>query len=287
MPVKIKEILRQNRLSISFEYFPPKTPEGENQLLDTVQSLNAYQPSFVSVTYGAGGSTREGTQRLVRLLKKGTGLNIMPHQTCVGTNKEDIRAILQNYKDLGIENLLALRGDLPEGATEIPSDADFRYAVDLIRYAASWNQFSIGMSLYPEGHIHCKNLEEDIRFALMKAEAGADFGITQMFFDNDHLYRFMEKTEKAGLNLPVVCGIMPVLQFESIQRFSRLSNTSIPKRLEEGMTKAATLEDQRKFSLEYATEQVLDLMAHGFKNFHIYTLNKPELTKALLTNLGL
>ncbi|MEK7850887.1 MAG: methylenetetrahydrofolate reductase [NAD(P)H] [Deltaproteobacteria bacterium] len=286
--MKIKDILARKELSVSFEFFPPKTSDGEDQLLETVHKLKSFNPKYISVTYGAGGSTREGTRRIVKRIVEETGITTMPHLTCVGSTKEDIRAILEDYAGLGIENILALRGDLPEGMTEIPPESGgFRYASDLVGYISSLKQFSIGVAVYPEGHIQAKSLEEDIKYTKMKVDAGADFGITQMFFDNSYMYDFMDRAGKAGINIPIICGIMPVAQLEKIKKFCGMCKTTIPKALEDVMCKADCPEAEMERGMDYVTEQVQDLMKNGFKYFHIYTLNRADVVTTLFNNLGI
>lgn len=286
--MKIKEILAKKELCISFEYFPPKTLEAENQLLETVKTLKVYKPKYVSVTYGAGGSTREGTRRIVKRVMDETGLNTMPHLTCVGSTKDDIRAILDDYKSIGIENVLAMRGDLPAGMTEIsPESGGFQHASDLVSFIKPMNHFSIGVAVYPEGHIQAKTIEDDIKYTKLKVDNGADFGITQMFFDNRYMYEFMERCEKAGINIPMICGIMPVAKHDQIKKFCSLCRTTIPKALEDQLSKAKSPEDETKIGMDYVGKQVQDLMDHGFKNFHIFTLNRSDVTITLMNNLGI
>lgn len=286
--MKIKDILAKNETCISFEYFPPKTPEAENALLDTVKRLRAYHPKYVSVTYGAGGSTRQGTRRVIKRILDETDLTAMPHLTCVGSTKDDIRAILEDYRDIGVENILAMRGDLPEGMTEIPPESGgFRYACDLVAFVKSMNCFSIGVAVYPEGHQQAASLDEDIRYTKLKVDAGADFGITQMFFDNAYFYDFMDRAARAGIDIPIICGIMPIAQFDKVKRFASMCKATIPARMEELMAKAAGDEaEMMKIGMDWATDQVADLMKSGFKFFHIYTLNRRDVAEILLDNLG-
>jgi len=286
--MKIREILAKKELSISFEYFPPKTMEGENQLLETAKQLKSYSPKYLSVTYGAGGSTREGTRRVVKRMMDETGITTMPHLTCVGSTRDEIKAILEDYRGMGIENVLAMRGDLPEGMTEIPPESGgFQHASDLVAFIKPMNQFSIGIAVYPEGHIQSKSIEEDIKYTRLKVDAGADFGITQMFFDNNYMYDFMERAEKAGINIPIICGIMPVARYDQIKKFCGLCKTTIPKKLEDVMCKADCPDDEMKRGIDYVSEQVSELMKHGFKFFHIFTLNRADVTTTLMSNLGI
>lgn len=286
--MKIKDILSKNELSISFEYFPPKTEEAENHLLETAKALKSYNPKYVSVTYGAGGSTREGTRRIVKRMMDETGVTTMPHLTCVGSTKDEIKTILEDYRGMGIENVLAMRGDLPAGMTEIPPESGgFQHASDLVSFIKPMNQFSIGVAVYPEGHIQTKSLEEDIKYTKLKVDAGADFGITQMFFDNKYMYDFMERAHKAGIDIPIICGIMPVAKYDQIKKFCSLCRTTIPATLDQRLSKATGHEDEMKIGMDFVAEQVHDLMKNGFKFFHIFTLNRTDVTTTLLNNLGI
>jgi methylenetetrahydrofolate reductase (NADPH) len=286
--MRIGDILSKKELTISFEYFPPKTAEGEDQLMETVHSLRPFNPSYVSITYGAGGSTREGTRRVVKRVMEETGLTTMPHLTCVGSTKEDIRGILEDYRGIGVENILALRGDLPEGMTEIPPESGgFQHASDLVSFISSMNHFSIGVAVYPEGHIQAGSLEEDIMYTKAKVDAGAEFGITQMFFDNSHIYQFMDRAERAGIDIPIICGIMPIAQFEKIKRFASMCKATIPKVLEERMSRAGSEEEMMKIGMDHVSEQVSDLMKNGLRFFHIYTLNRADVAVTLLKNIGI
>jgi methylenetetrahydrofolate reductase (NADPH) len=287
--VKIRDILAKDGLCISFEHFPPKTLEGEDALLDTVKQLRAFEPAYVSVTYGAGGSTREGTRRVVKRILDETGLTVMPHLTCVGSTRDQIRAILEDYRDIGVENILALRGDLPEGMTEIPPESGgFRYASELVAFTRAMDCFSIGVAVYPEGHLQAASLDEDIYYTKLKVDAGADFCITQMFFENHHLYGFMDRAARAGIDVPIICGMMPIAQFDRIKRFASLCGATIPARLEELMARTdGDHAEMMKIGMDWVTDQVADLMRNGFKLFHIYTLNRYDVAEILINNLGI
>lgn len=286
--MRIKDILAKNEPVFSFEHFPPKTAEAENALLDTVKRLKAYNPPYVSVTYGAGGSTREGTRRVVKRILDEVGTTTMPHLTCVGSSKDETRAILEDYKSIGVENILALRGDLPEGMTEIPPESGgFRFANDLVAFVKSMDSFSIGVAVYPEAHQDAPSLEVDLQHTKVKVDAGADFGITQMFFDNTHLYNFRDKALKMGIDIPIICGMMPIAQFEKIKKFAGMCKASIPASLEAKMARANGNEaEMMKIGMDHVTEQMADLMKNGFKFFHIYTLNRADVAEILLDNMG-
>ncbi len=281
--MKIGEILKQVKHSISFEFFPPKTKEGEDALCETIKELEYIKPTFVSITYGAGGSTRERTIRVVKRIHQETDLTVMAHQTCIGHTKKEIIDILNEYKKIGVQNILALRGDIPQGQEEtfvFPPDG-CRYAnelVELIRENfGDW--FSIGVAAYPEGHPESPNLERDIYYFKKKVEAGAEFAITQMFFDNRFFYDFLERVEKAGINIPIIPGIMPITNFKQIRKFALMCGATIPEEL---VKKLEAVEDKpeevEKIGIEYAVKQCEDLLKNGAKGLHFYTLNKSKAT---------
>jgi methylenetetrahydrofolate reductase (NADPH) len=281
--MKIGDILKNIKHSISFEFFPPKTKEGEDALCETIKELEYINPTFVSVTYGAGGSTRERTIRVVKRIHTETNLTVMAHQTCIGHTKKEIVDILKEYKSIGVQNILALRGDIPQGQEEsfvFPEDG-CRYAnelVELIRKEFG-NWFSIGVAAYPEGHPESPNLERDIFYFKKKVEAGAEFAITQMFFDNRFFYDFMDRVEKEGIDIPIIPGIMPITNFKQIRKFALMCGATIPEEL---VKKLEVYEDKpeevEKIGIEYAVEQCKDLLKHGVKGLHFYTLNKSKAT---------
>ncbi len=281
--MKIGEILKKVKHSISFEFFPPKTKEGEDALCETIKELEYIKPTFVSITYGAGGSTRERTIRVVKRIHQETDLTVMAHQTCIGHTKKEIIDILSEYKKIGVQNILALRGDIPQGQEEtfvFPPDG-CRYAnelVELIRENfGDW--FSIGVAAYPEGHPESPNLERDIYYFKKKVEAGAEFAITQMFFDNRFFYDFLERVEKVGINIPIIPGIMPITNFKQIRKFALMCGATIPEEL---VKKLEAVEDKpeevEKIGIEYAVKQCEDLLKNGAKGLHFYTLNKSKAT---------
>ena len=284
--MKINDVIARDRRSLSFEFFPPKTPDDERQLFDTVGKLETLNPSFVSVTYGAGGSTSANTRRVVQRLKDETKLTVMPHLTCVGQTAEDLERILREYRDLGIENVLALRGDPPKegaGAGEAPKC----HAIDLVRLAHKVGGFSVGVAVYPEGHCESSSLEDDMAYTKEKIEAGADFAITQMFFDNMYYYRFIERAVKARIRIPIIPGIMPVTDIKKIRRFAEMCAATLPARYYERFEKATSPEEARKIGVELATEQSADLLRHGVPYLHFYTLNRPETVTEIVRNLNL
>jgi len=257
--MKIKDIIEQQGKSISFEFFPTKREEDEPRLFDVIKKLEILKPSFVSVTYGAGGGTRKTTRHIVERIMHETSLTPMPHLTCIGQSQEEVRDILRDYRELGIENILALRGDPPKGTIEPPAKDGLCYARDLVQLAASFDAFSIGVALYPEGHIEAPSLESDLFHAKQKIEAGADFAITQMFFDNRYFYDLVERAERVGIHVPIIPGIMPITDIEKIKRFSQMCGTTLPSSLVRSMEIAASPEEMQKIGIDFAARQCSDL----------------------------
>jgi len=285
--MKIGEIIKERGSSLSFEFFPPKDEAGEARLFQTIAKLEALTPTFVSATYGAGGSTLKNTSRLIGRIKRETSLTAMPHLTCVDQSKGELRKILEDYKGEGIENVLALRGDPPQGTEKFVAPKDgFCYAIDMVTLAVDVGGFSIGVAVYPEGHAESPSLEMDMYYTKQKVDAGADFAITQMFFDNSYFYQFLERAEKAGITIPIIPGIMPISDLARIQRFSQMCGATLPGRIVRRLEKAGA-DEAGKVGLEVATEQCADLMEHGVRYFHFYTLNQFDAVSQIVSNLGL
>ena len=285
--MKIKELIAQQGKGISFEFFPPKTKGDEDQLFKAIAKLKSLNPTFVSVTYGAGGSTFKNTRQVVLRLRQETSLTPMPHLTCVDQSKDALKKILEDYGEQGVENVLALRGDPPKGTKEFtPPGSGFCYAIDLVKLTVSVGGYSIGVAVYPEGHVESPSLEMDMLYTKQKIDAGADFAITQMFFDNHFFYDFMERAGKAGISIPVIPGIMPVTDIERIKRFSQMSGATLPPLLVERMEKAKSADEARRLGIDFATRQCQDLWRNGVRYFHFYTLNRSETVAEILGNLG-
>lgn len=280
--MKIGQYLKEGNFSISFEFFPPKTPEGEEDLFQTIKSLRAINPSFVSVTYGAGGSTRDRTRRVVERIHKETDLTVMAHLTCIAHSREELLQIIGEYKEIGIENLLALRGDRPANMPDFrPPEDGCIHADQLVRLImenyGDW--FSIGVASYPEGHPESPNMEWEIKYFKKKVEAGADFSITQMFFDNSYYYEFVDLCQKAYIDIPIIPGIMPITNFRQVQKFASMCGATIPQRLIERLEPYAdSPEETLKIGVEFAIEQCLDLLENNVPGLHFYTLNKSKAT---------
>jgi methylenetetrahydrofolate reductase (NADPH) len=276
---------------ISFEFFPPKTEEGERNLLEkTIPALLQTRPDFCSVTYGAGGSTRDKTLKIVEAIQRRHGLTAVAHLTCVCATREQIRELLGQIQALGVKNLLALRGDMPDGGVFRATPGGFEFSSELVRFIREQGDFSIGVAGFPEGHIACKaGKQADWRFLKQKIDAGADYVLTQLFFDNADYFEFRDHlNQKHGVKVPLVPGIVPILSASQIKRFTAMCGARIPAalgaRLEAlGDDDAATAE----FGIEYATRQCEELLRAGAPGIHFYTLNKAPSTVSVLKNLGL
>jgi methylenetetrahydrofolate reductase (NADPH) len=285
--MKIGDIIKERGSNLSFEFFPPKDEAGEARLFQAIAKLEALAPTFVSVTYGAGGGTMKNTGNVIGRIKKETPLTPMPHLTCVDQSKGELRKILEGYKGQGIDNVLALRGDPPKGTGKFVAPEDgFCYAIDMVTLAVDVGGFSIGVAVYPEGHPESPSLEMDMYYTRQKIDAGADFAITQMFFDNSYFYRFLERAEKAGITIPIIPGIMPISDLARIQRFSQMCGATLPGRIARRLEKAGA-DEAGKVGLEVATEQCADLLEHGVRYFHFYTLNQAEAVSRIVADLGL
>ncbi len=290
--MKLQDILAATKAagkpSISFEFFPPKTDRGEENLWQCIQELTPLQPAFVSVTYGAGGTTQDRTRRIVERIKNETTLEPMAHLTCVGSTKEDLATLLGQYKAAGIENILALRGDAPEGEDAFKAVAGgFAYATDLVRFVREQDGFSTAVATYPEGHPESAGgVADDLKYLKIKQDEGAIAAVTQYFFDNDHYYRFRDQAEKMGITMPILPGIMPIANYEQIVRFSAMCGATVPDWLHAQMKPvAADLDAIKAMGIELATKQSQDLIANGAPGVHIYALNKSEASIAICNNL--
>lgn len=285
--MKIGDIIKKRGSSFSFEFFPPKDEAGEARLFQTIAKLEAFAPTFVSATYGAGGGTMKNTGNVIGRIKRETSLTAMPHLTCVDQSKSELRKILEDYKGQGIDNVLALRGDPPRGTEKFVAPKNgFCYAIDLVTLAVDVGGFSIGVAVYPEGHAESPSLEMDMYYTKQKIDAGADFAITQMFFDNGYFYQFLERAEKAGITIPIIPGIMPISDIDRIKRFCQMCGATLPDYIVRRLEKAGA-DEVGKVGIEVATEQCADLLEHGVRYFHFYTLNQFDAVSQIASNLGL
>ncbi len=291
--MKISEIFSKKKQSFSFEFFPPKTPEAEEQLYAAAAELKVLKPTFVSVTYGAMGSTRSNTIRIADHIKSKLGLEVASHLTCVGNTKQEIESVLRELKAKGIQSVVALRGDPPKGETEFkPVAGGFRYASELVAFIRGHEEFrdwfSIAVAGYPEKHPESVSLEQDWKHLSLKVKEGADAVVTQLFFSNGDFFRFEEGCRKLGIQVPLVAGIMPITNGKQIERFSQMCGASIPQPIHAAIQRFGDdNESVTAFGIDYASRQCEELIRHGVAGIHFYTLNKSRATAEIYKNLGL
>lgn len=286
--MKIRNRLNPSNPCFSFEFFPPKTDEGVANLFKTLADLAPLQPGFVSVTYGAGGSTRDRTVELVTRIKQETGIEAMAHLTCVGHTRDELRELLRKLAEAKVDNVLALRGDPPQGQREfVPAQGGFRYASELVQFIREEDfNFSIGGACYPEGHVETGSRDDDLRHLKAKVDAGLDFVVTQLFFDNAFFFDFVERARRAGINVPIVPGIMPITNYEQIQRFTRMCGATVPMRLALQLERVRDQPDALvQLGVAHATVQCMELLARGVPGIHFYTLNKSPATRMIVSAL--
>lgn len=294
----INDIFAADRTTFSFEFFPPKTDEASEELFNTIRELESLRPSFVSVTYGAGGATRQLTHDLVVRIKQSMPYDSIPHLTCVCHSEEEIAGILERYAESGISNILALSGDLPRGRAKYDRSKDaFRYASDLVRYIKQFNEsgrhadprgFGIGVAGFPEGHPATPNRLVEMDYLKAKIDAGADYIATQMFFDNHDFYDFRERCALAGVRVPILAGIMPITSSHGLKRMAQLAlGSRFPARLLKAIARCD--EDEayvRKVGVQWAAEQCRDLLDNRVDGIHFYTLNRSSATREVYASLG-
>jgi methylenetetrahydrofolate reductase (NADPH) len=285
--MRIAEILSDRRPAFSFEFFPPKTEEGQTTLERTLEVLKDDRPDYVSMTYGAGGATRDRTVELTKWIKQDLGIEAMAHLSCVGEPTDRLLEILDEIQAAGVENVLALRGDPPRGETEWrPHPRGLHYSVELIRLIRERFDFCVGAACFPEVHPDAVDRESDLRYAREKQDAGAGFLITQLFFDNELYFDFVEDARAAGITVPIIPGIMPITNFGQIKRFTEMCGASIPAELEGELNgRADDPEAVAELGVAYATLQCSDLLARGAPGIHFYTLNRSPATRAILAAL--
>ena len=287
--MKLSELFRNDALHLSFEVFPPKTDTAFASVKAAVEEIAELHPSFMSVTYGAGGGTSQYTLDIAKNIKEQHGVPTLAHLTCVSSTKETVREKIAQIKDAGIENVMALRGDLtPEMEGQDRSAWAYRHAVDLIRdIRDSGADFCIGGACYPEVHPESQSQADDIRYLKEKVDAGCDFLTTQMFFDNNLLYNFLYKIREAGITVPVIPGIMPITNANQVARAIKLSGSFMPRRFASLVDKFGSDPDAMKQAgIAYATDQIIDLFANGIKNVHVYSMNKPDVAAKIQDNLS-
>ena len=287
--MKLTEILKRDTLSLSFEVFPPKTDTAFESVRTAVEEIAALRPSFMSVTYGAGGGTSQYTLDIAKNIKERYGVPTLAHLTCVSSSKDTVHQKIEAIRKAGIENVMALRGDIPEDRMgEDRSGWDYHHAVDLIReLQESGSDFCIGGACYPEIHPESPDQKEDIRRLKEKVDAGCQFLTTQMFFDNNLLYNFLYKIREAGITVPVVAGIMPITNAKQIERAVKLSGSFMPQRFKALVDKfGSDPAAMKQAGIAYATDQIIDLFANNITNVHVYSMNKPDVAEKIQSNLS-
>ena len=287
--MKLNELFAQEKMTLSFEVFPPKTDTAFASVRSATEAIAELRPAFMSVTYGAGGGTSQYTLEIAKNIKARYGVPTLAHLTCVSSTRDTVREKIAQMREAGIENVMALRGDLtPELAASDRSQWPYRHAVDLIReIVESGADFCIGGACYPEIHPESANQKEDIRYLREKVDAGCSFLTTQMFFDNNLLYNFLYKIREAGITVPVIPGVMPITNAKQVERAIALSGSFMPQRFKALVDKFGTSPAAMKQAgIAYATDQIIDLYANGITNVHVYSMNKPDVAMAIQRNLS-
>jgi methylenetetrahydrofolate reductase (NADPH) len=284
--MRISDALAAQRPFFSFEFFPPKDDEGSRRLLATIEALQPLRPAFVSITYGAGGSTRTRTVALAKEIQQQIGLTVVAHVTCIGATRAELRALFDDIARAGIENVLALRGDPPAGVPFEMAPGGFTHASELIAMLKRNYGFCIGAACYPEKHPEASSMEEDLHFLKSKVEAGADFLVSQLFFDNAHFFEFERRGREAGIDLPMLPGLMPITNFSQIERFVAMCGASIPPKLRMEMElRKGDIKAVEDLGVAYASMQALGLLQAGVPGIHFYTLNRSPATRAIVSSL--
>ena len=289
LKMKIKDLLKSDKHHLSFEVFPPKTETSFESVKHATEEIAKLMPSFMSVTYGAGGGTSKYTLDIAQNIKKLYGVPTLAHLTCVSSTKETVKEKIQEIKAAGIQNIMALRGDIPQAlSNEDRSKWDYTHAIELVReLKEADSEFCIGGACYPEIHPESKNQNEDIKYLKEKVDAGCDFLTTQMFFDNNLLYNFLYKIREAGITVPIIPGIMPITNANQVDRAIKLSGSFMPQRFKSLVDKFGNSPDAMKQAgIAYATDQIIDLYANGITNVHVYSMNKPDVAEKIQNNLS-
>ena len=288
--MNITKILKEKKPAISFEFFPPKNETAEVELYENIKKLAPLSPSYVSVTYGAGGSSKERTENLVVKLQKLNNISVVAHLTCVGASKDETYQLLEKYAENGVQNILALRGDLPQGSKEYVKKVDgFPYASDLVSFIKKhFPKMGVGVAGFPEGHPETPNRLKEMEYLKYKVDAGADYICTQLFFDNRDFYDYQERCKLANINIPIIAGIMPIISKKGMLRMAELAlGARFPSKLMKAINRAENDELTKKVGIHWATEQVRDLIDHNVSGVHFYTLNKSQATLDIYRSLGI
>lgn len=284
--MRIIDKIKADGVHISFEVFPPKTDAGFESVLKATDGIAELTPSFISVTYGAGGGTSKNTVKIASHIKNDLKIPALAHLTCVSSTKEEVHKVIGQLQKEGIENILALRGDIPQDG-QFPLPGQYSHACELIEDIKKMGDFCIGAACYPEGHVEMEHKKDDIRYLKEKVDCGVDFITTQMFFNNDIFYNFLYRIREQGIMIPVLPGIMPITTKKQLARSCALSGTAVPQRFRAivdyfGDYPAA----MKQAGIAYATDQIIDLIANGVRNIHVYSMNKPEVAAAIMQNLS-
>ena len=283
--MKLTDIIKGEKPSLSFEVFPPKTWDAYESVMSATEQIAALKPSYMSVTYGAGGGTSDHTVAIAENIQKNFGVTSLAHLSCISSKKNEIKAKLDKLRESGIENILALRGDIPNGMSR--EGLEYHYASELTRDIAEYGGFCIGGACYPEGHPECESSIKDIDNLKAKIDCGCEFLTTQMFFDNNILYNFIYRLRETGVSVPVVAGIMPVTNPSQIKRICSISGTALPQRFVRIVERFGdNPEAMKQAGIAYATEQIIDLFANGINAVHVYSMNKPDVAKAIKDNIS-
>ncbi|MFH1429394.1 MAG: methylenetetrahydrofolate reductase [NAD(P)H] [Candidatus Margulisiibacteriota bacterium] len=285
--MKLSDIYNQKKLILSFEVFPPKTKEGIDNLLSELHNLKRFNPAFISVTYGAGGTTQGRSLQVISRIALELNIPVMSHFTCIGSTEESILYFMKVIKDLKIENVLALRGDLPKGEHVIePAHNTFQYANELVAFLKQHTNMDIGVAGYPEVHPEAINIEEDLKYLKKKVDSGASVIITQLFFDNHHFFNFVENARNTGINIPIVPGIMPLTNLDRIEKIVQLSGAKIPTELSDQLhANKDNPEEVKNIGINFAANQIKELIAYGVPGIHFYTMNKSEIAERVLSRI--
>ena len=282
--MKIIDILNQDKVTLSFEVFPPKLTKNYDDVAFKAKEIAKLHPDFMSVTYGAGGGTSEYTLNIAKEIKEQETVEVMAHLTCVSSSKAHVHSMINRLKENHIENIMALRGDIPVGGSQFH---DYQHASELISEIKASGDFCIGAACYPEGHPEASNKDMDIKNLKKKVDAGADFLTTQMFFDNNVFYNFLFRAREAGIDVPIVAGIMPITRGIQVKRARELSGCSMPQRFISMVDKFGDNDEAMKQAgIIYASEQIIDLIASGIQHIHVYSMNKPDVAKAIMENVS-
>ena len=286
MTCKIRDILKDQTPQVSFEIFPPKTDAGYDSVLSAAEKIAALKPSFISVTYGAGGGTSKNTVSIASHIKDDFGVTSLAHLTCVSSTREEVHRVIDKLKEKNIDNILALRGDIPKD-NAFPLPNQYRYACELIEDIKQQGDFCIGAACYPEGHVESEHKKDDIAHLKQKVDCGVDFLTTQMFFDNNILYNFLYRAREKGVTVPVIPGIMPVTNANQVKRILSMSGTNLPERFKAIVDRFGdNPKAMQQAGIAYATDQIIDLFANGINHVHVYSMNKPEVAAAIQANLS-